>query len=77
MKNLDQTFRIKRLLAERRESIASMARQLDEPFGSVANNVYGYRVNLEMQAKIAGFLGQPVEHLFGGNGGEFGDESRG
>jgi len=68
MKNLEQTFRIKRLLAERGESISSMARKLDAPFGSVANNVYGYRGNPELRDRIAGFLGQPVAALFGGNG---------
>ena len=63
-KNLDQTFRIKRLLAERRETITSMARKLDVPFGTVANNVYGYRRNSEVQHLIAGFLDRPAQQIF-------------
>jgi hypothetical protein len=68
MRNLDQTFRIKRLLAERGESISSMARKLDRPFGSVANTVYGYRTNSDLQAAIASFLELAPEELFRGPG---------
>ena len=70
MKNIEQTFRIKRLLAERGETISSMARKIDQPCGSVANNIYGYRANRDLQERIADFLGLPMEDLFGGNGQE-------
>ncbi|MFA5112339.1 MAG: hypothetical protein WC443_13090 [Desulfobaccales bacterium] len=65
-----QTYRIKELLARRRDergrrmTITSLARVLEEPFGTVANNVYGYRRNPEIQAKIATFLEQEVQELF-------------
>jgi hypothetical protein len=64
MKNFEQTWRIKRLLAEKGETISSLSRKLDRPVGSVANNIYGYRANAQLQAEIAGFLGQPVPELF-------------
>lgn len=65
-----QEMRIKELLASRRprENMSIMARNLGEPYGSVAGNVYGYRANAPLQAKIAAYLGEPVEKLFGGNG---------
>jgi len=64
MKNFEQTWRIKRLLAEKGETISSLSRKLDRPVGSVANNIYGYRANVRLQEEIAGFLGQPVAELF-------------
>lgn len=66
MKNIDQVFRIKRILAERGETVASMARKLDLPAGSVAGNVYGFRSNPDTQEAIAGFLGRPVKQVFAG-----------
>jgi len=68
--NIDQTYRIKKLLAEHGETITSMARKIDRPCGSVASNIYGYRINRDLQEKIAEFLGLPAEDLFGGNGRE-------
>ena len=65
MKNFEQAWRIKRLLAEMGENISSLARKLDRPFGSVANNIYGYRANAQLQKEIASFLGRPVSELFG------------
>ena len=50
--------------------MSTLARNLGEPYGSVAGNVYGYRRNPALQAKIAAYLGVPAEQLFGGNGGE-------
>jgi transcriptional regulator with XRE-family HTH domain len=66
--NVEQAFRIKRLLAERRLSITSLALKLGEAYGSVANNIYGHRRNPDLQAKIATFLGRTPEELFGENG---------
>jgi transcriptional regulator with XRE-family HTH domain len=66
--NVRQAMRIKTLLAERRLSITALALKLGEAYGSVANTIYGHRRNAELQAKIAGFLGRPVEELFGENG---------
>ena len=68
--NIDQEMRIKKLLATRqpRENMSSLSRNLGEPYGSVAGNVYGYRSNPELQAKIAAYLGVPVAELFSGNG---------
>ncbi|MBW2135649.1 MAG: hypothetical protein JRG72_10575 [Deltaproteobacteria bacterium] len=70
MKNIDQTFRIKikRLLVEKGETITSMARKIDRPFGSVVSNVYGYRTNQGIKEAIANFLGHPVEDIFDFNG---------
>ena len=68
MKKFDQAWRIKRLLAEREETISSLSRKLYRPCGSVANNIYGYRANAQLQKEIADFLGKPVEELFGGAG---------
>jgi hypothetical protein len=62
--NVEQAFRIKRLLAERRLSITALALKLGEAYGSVANTIYGHRSNRQLQDKIAGFLGLPVEELF-------------
>jgi hypothetical protein len=64
MKNFEQTWRIKRLLAERGETISSLSRKLDRPVGSVANNIYGYRANSRLQGEIAAFLGHSVKELF-------------
>jgi len=64
MKKIDQVFRIKRILAERSETVASMARKLNLPAGTVASNVYGFRANPETMAAIAGFLGKPVDQVF-------------
>jgi len=66
MKNFEQTWRIKRLLAEMGENISSLARKLNRPFGSVANNIYGYRANAQLRGEIASFLGHPVKELFEG-----------
>lgn len=65
--NVEQAFRIKKLLAERRLSITSLALKLSEAYGSVASTIYGHRRNQELQAKIAGFLGRTPEELFGEN----------
>jgi hypothetical protein len=62
--NVRQTMRIKTLLAERRLNITSLAFKLKEPYGSVANTIYGHRCNRDLQEKIAGFLGRPREELF-------------
>jgi len=64
MKKFDQAWRIKRLLAERGETISSLSRKIDRPCGSVANNIYGYRANTNLQKEIAAFLGQPVTEIF-------------
>ncbi len=64
MKEFNQAWRIKRLLAERGETISSLSRKLDRPCGSVANNIYGYRTNAQLRIEIADFLGKPVEELF-------------
>uniref|UniRef100_A0A7V4G920 XRE family transcriptional regulator n=1 Tax=Desulfobacca acetoxidans TaxID=60893 RepID=A0A7V4G920_9BACT len=64
MKNFEQAFRSKRLLAEMGENISSLARKLKRPFGSVANNIYGYRANAKLRGEIASFLGHPVKELF-------------
>ena len=66
--NVEQAFRIKKLLAERRLSITSLAMKLGEAYGSVANTIYGHRRNPELRGKIAAFLGRTPEDLFGGNG---------
>jgi hypothetical protein len=63
--NVEQAFKIKKLLAERRLSITTLALKRGEAYGSVANTIYGHRCNRELQAKIAGFLGVPVAELFG------------
>jgi hypothetical protein len=63
--NVKQAMRIKTLLAERRLNITSLAFKLKEPYGSVANTIYGHRRNRELQAKIAAFLEQGLEELFG------------
>jgi len=65
-----QEMRIKELLASRRprENMSIMARNLGEPYGSVAGNIYGYRANAPLQAKIAEYLGMPMAELFGDNG---------
>jgi len=72
MKDLDQTFRIKRLLADRGETITSMALQLGEPYGSVANNVYGYRRQHSLQEKIAAYLNREPKEVFNAPGKEDG-----
>jgi len=46
------------------ENISSLARKLNRPFGSVANNIYGYRANSALQKEIASLLGRPVGELF-------------
>jgi len=66
--NVEQAFRIKKLLAERRLSITSLAMKLGEAYGSVANTIYGHRRNPELRGKIAAFLGRTPEELFGENG---------
>ncbi len=67
MKKFDQAWRIKRLLAERGETISSLSRKLDRPCGSVANNIYGYRTNAQLRGEIAKFLGCGVGELFEGD----------
>ena len=64
MKKFDQAWQIKRFLAERGESISSLSRKLNRPFGSVANNIYGYRTNAQLRGEIAKFLGCGVGELF-------------
>ncbi len=64
MKNFEQAWRIKRLLAEKGENISSLARKLNRPFGSVANNIYGYRTNAQLRIEIADFLGKSVGEIF-------------
>lgn len=66
MKKIDQVFRIKRMLAEREETVASMSRKLNLPAGSVAGNVYGFRTNRQTMEAIAGFLGRPAQEIFDG-----------
>jgi hypothetical protein len=44
--------------------MSSLARELQEPAGSVANNIYGYRRDPALQARIAAFLELPVVELF-------------
>ena len=68
MKKFEQAWQIKRLLAEMGENISSLSRKLNRPFGSVANNIYGYRANDRLQGEIAAFLGRPVAELFEGEG---------
>jgi len=68
MKKFDQAWQIKRFLAERAESISSLSRKLNRPFGSVANNIYGYRASAQLQKEIADFLGRPAAELFEGAG---------
>ena len=68
--NVQQAFHIKKLLAERRLNITALAHRLEEPYGSVANTIYGHRRNQELQAKIAKFLGHSPDELFGSNGAE-------
>jgi hypothetical protein len=79
MSNLDQEFRIKRRLAEMRprQTMASMAMKLGLPYGSVVTNVYGHKNNAATRSAIAGFLGVPVEELFGANGDVCGDIQHG
>lgn len=50
--------------------MASLARALNRPAGSVASNIYGYRANPELQQEIAAFLGMAPAELFGANGGQ-------
>ncbi len=70
MANQTQEFRIKALLAQRQDArgrrmtMASLAKALDAPYGSVASVIYGLRPNAPLRARIAEFLGQPVEELF-------------
>ena len=68
MKKFEQAWQINRVLAERGESISSLSRKLNRPFGSVANNIYGYRASAQLQKEIADFLGRPVAELFEGAG---------
>jgi len=68
MKKFEQAWQIKRLLAEMGENISSLSRKLNRPFGSVANNIYGYRSNAQLQKEIADFLEKPVAELFEGVG---------
>jgi len=68
MKKFEQAWRIKRLLAEKSETISSLSRKINRPFGSVANNIYGYRTNTQLQEEIAYFLGRPVVELFEAEG---------
>ena len=76
--NQEQEFRIKALLAQRRDgkgrrlNMMSLARALGESYGNVASTIYDKRPGTPMtkalQVKIAAFLGLPVAELFGGNG---------
>jgi hypothetical protein len=66
MKKFEQAWRIKRLLAESGETISSLSRKLNRPFGSVANNIYVYRANDRLQGEIAAFLGKSAVELFEG-----------
>ncbi|MFA4904448.1 MAG: hypothetical protein WC600_17075 [Desulfobaccales bacterium] len=65
-----QEFHIKSLLASRTDSrgrrmnLTSLSLELGEAYGTVAGVVYGNRINPQIRAKIAAFLGQPVEELF-------------
>jgi hypothetical protein len=45
-------------------NMTSLALAIGEAYGTVAGVVYGNRVNQPVRAKIAGFLGLPVEELF-------------
>lgn len=64
--DVDQEMRIKGLLFRRspRENLTILARNLGLPYGTVAGTVYGYKRNPEVQARIAAYLGRPVEALF-------------
>jgi hypothetical protein len=73
--NVKQAMRIKTLLAERRLNITSLAFRLKEPYGSVANTIYGHRRNRGLQEKIAAFLGRPREELFEGIQGTTGEDA--
>jgi hypothetical protein len=66
MKKFEQAWRIKRLLAESGETISSLSRKLNRPFGSVVNNIYGYRANGRLQREIAAFLRKSAAELFEG-----------
>ena len=71
MSKKGQEFRIKEMLAQRQDArgrrmnMTSLALAIDEAYGTVAGVVYGHRINPAVRAKIAGFLGLPVEELFG------------
>ena len=70
MTKQEQEFQIKQLLAQRQDArgrrltMASLALALGESYGSVCGVVYGHRINPPLRAKIAAFLGRPVEELF-------------
>jgi len=56
---------IKGQLKIRGLDMVRLAQELNLPYGSVVNNINGYRSNREVQERIARFLGEPVEKLFG------------
>lgn len=62
--NIEQTYRIKRILALRGETITSMAQALGIPVSTVAATIYGRRPNRERQRRIADYLVAPVEIVF-------------
>ena len=73
MADQEQEFRIKQLLAQRQDdqgrrmTIASLARTLEAPYGSVAGVIYGLRPGPALRVRIAEFLGTTVEELFNNN----------
>lgn len=62
--DIDQAKRIKFALILRQESMSSLSRKLNLPYGSVVSNIHGYRSNRKLQLKIADFLHLSVEELF-------------
>jgi len=68
--NQAQEFRIKQILAARQDhqghrlTMASLARLINEPYGSVAGVIYGRKHMPRLREKIAHYLGLTVEELF-------------
>ena len=65
-----QSNYIKGLLRMQGEDMVSLGHKLKIPWGTLANNINGYRSNPQVRQAVADFLGKPVETLFGDNGGE-------
>ncbi len=67
MRNYKANY-IKGRLKMRGESVTSLARKLNRPFGTVINVINGYRttspVALKVRQEIAVFLKEPMEALF-------------
>lgn len=67
-RQVKQELRIKEVLIGRGLTMASLARALNAPAGSVASNIYGYRHDQALRARIAAYLGMPLAELFDGDG---------